>query len=80
MRSILLITVMAALGWAVCGGPETGTDSAQDDAPKGIDWTKSRSLDSSGLDARVVRCVIGDATLYMHREDCLARGGKPRNV
>ena len=80
MRFILLITVMAGLGWAVCGGPETATDSAQDDAPKGIDWTKSRSLHSSDLDARVIRCVLGDATLFMHRKDCLARGGTPHSV
>lgn len=38
-------------------------------------WQNARSLGSEETSEDVVRCVIGGADQYMHKPDCLMRGG-----
>ena len=38
-------------------------------------WQNARSIGSEESSSDVVRCVIGGAEQYMHKHDCLMRGG-----
>ncbi len=40
-------------------------------------WANAKSLSSEGMKTDVVSCRLGDATQFMSRESCLARGGMP---
>jgi len=43
-------------------------------------WKKTRSLTSGELGEGLVRCELGGTTQFMHRPNCLARGGTPRQA
>jgi uncharacterized protein YPO0396 len=38
-------------------------------------WQNARSIGSDETSEDVVRCVVGGADQYMHKPDCLMRGG-----
>ncbi len=43
-------------------------------------WKKTRSLTSGEVSNEFVKCELDGSMQFMHRPDCLARGGTPRNA
>ena len=80
MRMVLLLVVLAACGWALTSRTPDRDAGAEGEAPRGIDWSQSRTLSPSELDPRFVQCTLSGGNAFMDRSDCLARGGPPRDV
>jgi hypothetical protein len=48
-------------------------------APSGAAWWKTaRTLSSESTDASIAPCDLNGRMEFMHREDCLARGGRAK--
>jgi hypothetical protein len=61
--------------------PRPAAEKAQPNRPSVRDWwKKTRSLTSGEVSSEFVSCELNGATQFMHRPDCLARGGTPRNA
>lgn len=43
-------------------------------------WGGATSLAPTNLESSIVSCRLRGATQFMSRDDCLSRGGTPRNV
>jgi len=80
MRLFLLLAALVACGWALFSLPRGEAADTREGPRKGIDWSQSQTLTPEELDARIVRCVLGDEAPFLDRSDCLARGGTPRDV
>lgn len=61
--------------------PEAAPKQEHSNRPsEGEWWKKTRTLTSGELGDGLVRCELGGTTQFMHRPDCLARGGTPRRA
>jgi hypothetical protein len=61
--------------------PEAAPKQDHSDRPsEGQWWKKTRSLTSGQIGDGLVRCDLGGTTQFMHRPNCLARGGTPRQA
>ncbi len=43
-------------------------------------WREASSLAPSGIDSSIVECRLDRGSQFMSRDDCLSRGGRPRNT
>ncbi len=43
-------------------------------------WREASSLAPSGIDSSIVECRLDRGSQFMSRDDCLSRGGRPRNA
>ena len=62
------------------GGSDEGCekDSQNEACPKTANgWSNVTSLSSDQMKADIVSCRLGDATQFMIRDRCIARGGTP---
>lgn len=61
--------------------PRPAAEKVQANRPSVRDWwKKTRSLTSGEVSSEFVSCELDGSTQFMHRPDCLARGGTPRNA
>ena len=60
-------------GAKAAGGAADATAKARQAAATW--WQNARSIGSEETSSDVVRCVIGGSEQYMHKHDCLMRGG-----
>jgi hypothetical protein len=43
-------------------------------------WKEASSLAPSGIDSSIVECRLDRGSQFMSKDDCLTRGGNPRNA
>jgi len=50
------------------------------EAPKRLEWENVTSIEKGELDSSFVQCKLGSNKMFMKRDECLTRGGRPEGI
>ena len=93
-RLALRVVVLASAVTAGCGALEeldkaaalletsdpTQSTAAEENKPRGLDWSNVKSINTGKVDPSITQCTIGGAVTFTRSDDCLAQGGKPARI
>lgn len=48
--------------------------------PKRLTWDNVKSLNTSDMDASIIRCSLDGSVTFTRSDDCLAQGGTPAKI